>query len=783
MKTRYTHLLMLPMLAACMWSCSDSLIDDDNFLPTAGGDGKLIKEVLIRMPELKNADTRTVFSYDDETEELTAKWLNNDVIGVVPVDISATWANQVKFPLSDGNWTNEAKFDGGAWALKADIRYAAYFPFCAENYEKEPNELTLSYEGQVQQGYDKWNTDKLGKYDFMAAKSGYADENGSITFEMQRLGGVVGFRFPAGIFYTEEINYNGIAPEKLVLSYDETIFGVEQKLDLTEIDGPVMTPTLKKKSISIDLDWFYLFPADDGIDSYVYMMLPPMEAHDITLSLFMEDGIEYFTTISDFSVTEGAFNPYTITSVANKSEMAIEFEDENTKSAVLEALDLPWDGEVTYGQAAAVTAFSFLGASNYAAMMAKFNEFQYFTGLSEIGRDVFYGMTNLTEITLPEGMTTIGDDAFNGCSGLTSIEFPSSITSIGERAFKDCSSLEQISLPDGITRIEKETFHNCTGLSSITLPNTLNYIGYQAFRYNESLTEITIPASVTSIAEDAFSHCLMLAVVTMLGTTPPELGPDVFYWIDKPIVWVPYNSYDTYKYNYDFTRNGLQNRIDAYIDFDDNVVREICEANFDKNGDGQVSIKDLANVSNAEVFGIFAGTDIVSFPEFHYFTNLNFEEMDQWMDDDGQYYHTIFANCRHLNYIRLPENCTTIFSSMFAFTDLWSIEMPAGLTRIESYAFFGCNNLTEIYMWWNEVVPELEDASAFHMVDDNGDDAGINPNLKIYANEDDFVLPLFKQAANDPTNNWHYYKDYFVNLPVTEAATGGRSDYGDAKTW
>ena len=762
MKTRYTYLLVLPLLAACMWSCSDSLIEDDSYLPEKG-DGKLIKEVVIRMPELKNADTRTVFPYDDETEELTAKWLSNDVIGVVPVDINATWANQVKFPLSEGDWTNEAKFDGGAWSLKTNVRYAAYFPFSADNYEKEPSELTLSYEGQVQQGYDKWNTDKLGKYDFMAAKSGYADENGSITFEMQRLGGVVGFRFPAGIFYTEEINYNGIAPEKLVLSYDETIFGVEQKLDLTEIDGPVMTPTLKKKSISIDLDWFNLFTADDGTDSYVYMMLPPMEAHDINLSLFMEDGIEYFTTISDFSVTEGAFNPYTIGSMQNRADAIIVFEDDRTKAVCVGRYDTNEDGELSYGEAAAVTDNEFTHFVESDGEIGSFKELRYFTGLTQIPDNAFMG--SVTEVILPEGITRIGYSAFSSCGNLTSVYIPESVTSIGMGAFSDCASLTQINLPNGITDIDVGTFDGCTSLTNITLPANLEWIGQEAFS-NTGLTEITIPTSVTSLGTDVFKDCGSLIKISFLSQNPPTLGDGFSSGHSGLILYVPYDSYDAYKYNEDFMENGLQNRIDAYIEFDDYVVREICETNFDKNGDGQVSIKDLANVSNAEVFGIFAGTDIVYFPEFHYFTNLSFEEMDQWMDDDGSYYSDIFANCRHLNYIWLPENCTTIFSSMFAFTDLWSIEMPAGVTRIGSDAFFGCNNLQQIYMFRSEVVPELEKASAFHMVDDNGDDAGINPDLKIYANEDDVsVLQLFKQAAYDPTNNWHYYKDYFVNLP------------------
>ena len=760
MKTRYTHLLMLPMLAACMWSCSDSLIDDDNFLPTAGGDGKLIKEVVIRMPELKNADTRTLFDYNEETGETTTKWLWDDVIGVVPVDYSSSLAHQVKFPLSEGDWTNEAKFDGGAWSLKTNVRYAAYFPFSADNYEKEPSELTLSYEGQVQENDSKWHTEYLGKYDFMAARAGMADENGSITFEMQRLGGVVGFRFPAGLF--PDGLYN---PARLVLSAEEPIFGVEQELDLTG-DVPVMTPKVNKKSISVNLQNFYLYVEgyDDRYDdSYAYMMLPPMEAHDITLSVFTEDGIEYFTTISDFSVTEGAFNPYTIGSMQNRADAIIVFEDASTKAVCVSRYDTNRDGKLSYGEAAAVTDNVFTPFVESDGEIGSFKELQYFTGLTQIPDNAFMG--SVTEVILPEGITRIGYSAFSSCGNLTSVYIPESVTSIGMGAFSDCASLTQINLPDGITDIDDGTFYGCTSLTNVTLPANLEWIGQEAFS-NTGLTEITIPASVTSLGTNVFKDCGSLIKISFFSQNPPTLGDGFSSGHSGLILYVPYDSYDAYKYNEDFMENGLQNRIDAYIEFDDYVVREICETNFDKNGDGQVSIKDLANVSNAEVFGIFAGTDIVYFPEFHYFTNLSFEEMDQWMDDDGSYYSDIFANCRHLNYIWLPENCTTIFSSMFAFTDLWSIEMPAGLTRIGSDAFFGCNNLQQIYMFRSEVVPELKEASAFHMVDDNGDDAGINPNLKIYANEDDVsVLQLFKQAANDPNNNWHYYKDYFVNLP------------------
>ena len=740
-------MLMLPLLAACTWSCSDSLIDEASLLPAAGGDEKLIKEVVIRMPELKNtADTRTLFNYD-EVDGISTKWAYNDVIGVVPVDVSANKANQVKFPLSEGVWSTVAKFDGGAWSLKNDLRYGAYFPFSAENYEKNPSEFTLNYEGQVQEWREVWQVQGLSQYDYMAAPAGVADENGSITFEMQRLGGVVGFHFPEGIFY--DAGYlSETDPARLVLSSDDEIFGVVQTLDLTG-DNPVMEATVNKRSISMDLREFYFYENNDNadLDSYAYMMLPPMSATDITLTVVMADSTEYCATINNFNVVAGQFKGYEIGSVVNKSAQAIQFEDENTKNAVLEALHLT--GDITYRQASKVTHLAFENSSNYAAMMEKFNEFQYFTGLTEVEEELFWNRRNLREITLPESITAIGSKAFSGCTNLTQIELPFGVTEISWDAFRDCTSLSQIILPDGLTRIDSYAFDGCSSLTSITLPSHLESIGASAFR-NAGFTEVTIPASVTDIATNAFYSRDQAMVLTFLGMTPPRLSESFLNPEQGGQIFVPYDAYYTYYYHEDFRRYGLQPYIDAYIEFVDPEVKSICESNFDKDSNGRISIKDLANVQNADVFGKFWQTDIEQFYEFRFFTGLNWDS-DDWNQNSNK---MLFAFCNNLAYIELPEECSKIFDGMFSFSStLHRINIPYGVQSIGSDAFFGCNSLTDVYMWCTEV-PTLEDQYVFYM-QENSDRTGINPALKIHVRI--AMLNDFKAAPN-----WSHYASYIV---------------------
>ena len=63
-------------------------------------------------------------------------------------------------------------------------------------------------------------------------------------------------------------------------------------------------------------------------------------------------------------------------------------------------------------------------------------------GVTSIGKYAFYNCRSLVNIIIPEGVTNIGDYAFCSCSSLTNITIPEGVTSIGENVFRRCSKLK-----------------------------------------------------------------------------------------------------------------------------------------------------------------------------------------------------------------------------------------------------------------------------------------------------------------------------------------------------
>jgi hypothetical protein len=88
------------------------------------------------------------------------------------------------------------------------------------------------------------------------------------------------------------------------------------------------------------------------------------------------------------------------------------------KTIFIKYWDTDGDGELSYGEAAAVTDIDvFCGDTSITSL----DELQYFTGVTSIGDYVFYECLNLTSITIPKDVTSIGLFAFNECRSLTSI--------------------------------------------------------------------------------------------------------------------------------------------------------------------------------------------------------------------------------------------------------------------------------------------------------------------------------------------------------------------------
>ena len=116
----------------------------------------------------------------------------------------------------------------------------------------------------------------------------------------------------------------------------------------------------------------------------------------------------------------------------------IVFEDNLTKELCVNAWDRNFDGELSYREAAAVTS---LNNEFYGSNITRFNELQYFTGLTSIGEEDFGDCERLVAVTLPPTVTQIYNYAFENCTSLTSITFGENIGTIWDYAFSGCDGL------------------------------------------------------------------------------------------------------------------------------------------------------------------------------------------------------------------------------------------------------------------------------------------------------------------------------------------------------
>ena len=83
---------------------------------------------------------------------------------------------------------------------------------------------------------------------------------------------------------------------------------------------------------------------------------------------------------------------------------------------------------------------------------------------------------------------------------------PDTVRTIGRNAFFGCSNLNSVTISDGVERIDKGAFAYCTGLKKLEVGRNVANIENWAFYGCSKLTSLNVPKH-TSIADHAFSRC------------------------------------------------------------------------------------------------------------------------------------------------------------------------------------------------------------------------------------------------------------------------------------
>ena len=114
---------------------------------------------------------------------------------------------------------------------------------------------------------------------------------------------------------------------------------------------------------------------------------------------------------------------------------------------------------------------SYVLHSGYSGLVT-FNEFKYFTGVTELWAGYFSLMsTSLEEITLPKSLTTIRGGAFIGCDLLDKLIIPDKVTVFESGALTGCTGLTELVLGNGITSLNDKMVDQVPNLMKLVIRN------------------------------------------------------------------------------------------------------------------------------------------------------------------------------------------------------------------------------------------------------------------------------------------------------------------------
>ncbi len=343
--------------------------------------------------------------------------------------------------------------------------------------------------------------------------------------------------------------------------------------------------------------------------------------------------------------------------------------------------------------------------------------------LAEIGSGALRGCTGITELTIPESVTGIGNYAFEGMKKLTRINFNAiNITSANTTADmfsgagsessgitvvfgakvkavpvnlfahdgaegKSSPNIKTVTFAEGSVCVDINgwAFLNCTTLQSITLPPSLKVIYSHAF-YNTSLTSVVLPAGVTDLKTYAFAGCTQLLTVTL----------------SEGLVNIGANAFDGCAALTELTIPANVKNINAgafadctaltKIYFNAKAMNTLTVDTFSAAG---AAGDGIAVVFGAEVtvvpVNLFAheGAEGQSSPNIK---TVTFAEESVCTDING----AAFKNCTTLQSITLPPSLQKILIYAFYKTGLTAVELPAGVNRINDYAFAECAQLSTL---------------------------------------------------------------------------------------
>lgn len=134
--------------------------------------------------------------------------------------------------------------------------------------------------------------------------------------------------------------------------------------------------------------------------------------------------------------------------------------------------------------------------------------------LTSIGESAFSACTSLTAINIPANVNTIGVSAFFGCTALSSITFSSgsNLSALNDNVFQSCP-ITKILIPASVATISTTAFAGCVALTDVDFEDGCLLSIMDRYFADCPIAKVKIPANVTKITYNAFDRLTSLTEV------------------------------------------------------------------------------------------------------------------------------------------------------------------------------------------------------------------------------------------------------------------------------
>ena len=322
--------------------------------------------------------------------------------------------------------------------------------------------------------------------------------------------------------------------------------------------------------------------------------------------------------------------------------------------------------------------------------------------VQEINRNAFQNCQKMTQFIFEEGskLEIIDQQAFMSCNALLAIQLPDSITSIGQQAFSSNIKLTELVLPAALRHLGNFAFNSCRGLTSLVMQEGLEEIGNNAFENCVLLTTITLPDSVKKLGNYVFQNCHALEEFYMSeNSQTKQIGNGVLqycYGLKKAILGPQIESFGLVVFG--SSTNLEEVRLpDALTAVPDKLFQDciyLTTVNIPAAAT-TVGSNAFAGCTALQEITLGANLKTIGPNAFYNCTSLTTVNVDGGcaLESVGS---SAFENTTALGGIALPNTVTNIGSAAFRNSAIATAPIPANLTKIGDYAFYGCANLTAI---------------------------------------------------------------------------------------